>query len=97
MTAPDAHDDNPLSQDEKAILSAFAKLGVQAEESVPSDVIVARASQTPGFLTGSAPWIWESAFISLQVRGYVAPGMDPFSAISWQLTPEGHEYIEREF
>ena len=94
---PHESDENPLSQDEKAILAAFANLGAAAEESVPSDVIYARATRGAGFLPGSEPWRWESAFISLQVRGYVEPGMDPFSAISWQLTPEGYELIEKEF
>jgi hypothetical protein len=94
---PNESDDNPLSQEEKAILAAFANLGVPAEQSVPTDVIFARAARIPGFLPGSAPWIWESAFVSLQVRGYVEPGMDPFSAISWQLTPDGYELIEKEF
>jgi hypothetical protein len=92
MTRPDTHDDNPLSHEEKAILSVFASLGVPAEQSVPTDIISARIMRG-GFLTGAAPWLWESAFISLQVRGLVEPGPDPFSAISWRLTPEGHALV----
>ncbi len=90
---PHAHEENPLSEAETAIMAAFANLGVRAEESVPSDVIYARATRSAGFLPGTEPWRWESAFVSLEVRGYVEPGRDPFSAISWQLTPEGHAFI----
>jgi hypothetical protein len=93
MTSTNAHEENPLSQEETSILAAFGNLGVRAEESVPSDVIFARATRSAGFLPGSEPWRWESAFISLQVRGFVEPGADPFSAISWQLTPEGHAFV----
>jgi hypothetical protein len=88
-----ASKDNPLSDEERGILAAFANLGVRAEESVPTDVIFARAMRSGGFLPGSQPWRWESAFVSLEVRGYVQPGRDPFSAISWQLTPEGHAFL----
>jgi len=93
MTASHAHDENPLSQEEMGILAAFGNLGVPAGESVPTDIIFARATRSAGFLPGSEPWRWESALVSLEVRGLISPGTDPFSAITWELTPAGHELV----
>jgi hypothetical protein len=87
------HDPNPLSDEEKGILSAFRELGVAAEENVPTDLIGSRLLRGTGSLIGGMMWRWESAYISLQIRGYIEPGADPFSAITWTLTPEGYELI----
>lgn len=87
------HDPNPLSDEEKSILFVFRELGVPADENVPRDLIGARLMRSGSSLLGGQSWRWESAYISLQVRGYIEPGADPYSAISWKLTPEGYEFI----
>jgi hypothetical protein len=87
------HDPNPLSEEEKGILYVFRELGVPADENVPIDLIAARLMRGGSSLFGGQSWRWESAYISLQVRGYIEPGSDPFSAITWQLTQEGYDFI----
>ena len=86
-------DENPLSDEEKGILSVFREIGVPAGENVATDFIGARLVRGAGYLLGGQSWRWESAYISLQVRGYIEPGADPYSAITWTLTPEGYEFI----
>jgi hypothetical protein len=86
-------EDLPLGDEEKGILSVFRELGVPADENVPTDLIVARLMRGGGSLLGGQSWRWESAYISLQVRGYIEPGSDPFSAITWRLTPEGYDFV----
>jgi hypothetical protein len=85
-------DDNPLSLEEKGILAMFRELGVPAGESVPNDIIGARLARR-GYFGGADPSKWETAYISLEVRGLIEPGEDPFSAICWRLTPHGHAFV----
>lgn len=87
-----AHADNPLSDIERGILKSFRDLNVPAGSSVPADMIAARMMRLGGFYLGQ-PWQLESAYLSLQVRGLIQPGEDPFSAITWELTPGGHEFV----
>ncbi|MFI5243894.1 MAG: hypothetical protein ACHQQR_01630 [Gemmatimonadales bacterium] len=93
MSPHDSPDPNPLGPEEKAILTAFREMGVPAGVGVPSHVIGARISRGAGALPVGQPWQWESAYVSLQVRGLIEPGADPFSAITWALTPEGHAFV----
>lgn len=95
MSAKHTHDDNPLSHEEQGILNAFRVLGVPANASVPTDMLAERMGRL-GFMGGSEPWKWESAYVSLEVRGLITPGKDPFSAIGWMLTPRGHALVNRE-
>jgi hypothetical protein len=83
---------NPLTLEEKGILSVFRDLGVPAGASVPGDMISYRLGRA-GYMAGAEPWKWESAFVSLEVRGLIQPGADPFSAITWRLTPRGHAFV----
>lgn len=85
------HNDNPLSFAEKGILSVFAEMRVPAGVSVPGDTIGYRLTHS-GF-GGSDPSVWETAMITLQVRGFIEPGESPFSAITWRLTPTGHAFV----
>lgn len=93
MDRRDSRDSNPLGPEEKAILTVFRDLGVPAGASVPSDVIGARITHGAGMLPVGQTWQWESAYVSLEVRGLIEPGADPFSAITWALTPDGHEFV----
>jgi hypothetical protein len=93
MNRHDSHDDNPLGPEERAILTAFREMGVPAGVGVPSHVIGARISRGAGSLPVGQPWQWESAYVSLEVRGLIEPGADPFSAICWALTPEGRAFV----
>jgi hypothetical protein len=93
MRRDDPPDDNPLGPEEKAILTAFHELGVPEGVGVPSHVIGARIGRGGGGLPVGQTWQWESAYVSLQVRGLIEPGADPFSAITWALTPEGHALV----
>jgi hypothetical protein len=93
MSHHEPHDQNPLGPEERAILVVFRDLGVPAGESVPSDVIIARIGGGAGYLPSGQPWQWESAYVSLEVRGLIEPGADPFSAFTWTLTPDGHAFV----
>jgi hypothetical protein len=93
MSRHDSHDHNPLGPEEKAILTAFLEMDVPAGVGVPSHVIGARISRGAGALPVAQSWQWESAYVSLEVRGLIEPGADPFSAITWALTPEGHAFV----
>jgi hypothetical protein len=93
MPHHDSHDANPLGPEEKAILTAFRDIGVPAGANVPANVIGARIARGAGSLPVGQPWQWESAYVSLEVRGLIEPGEDPFSAIAWTLTPDGYEFV----
>ena len=88
----DPSEDNPLSDIERGILKAFRDLNVPAGVGVPTDMIGYRMARIDGFVIGQA-WQLESAFVSLQVRGLIQPGDDPFSAVTLELTPGGHEFV----
>ncbi len=77
---------------ERAVLKVFRDMNVPAGAGVPTDMIGYRMSRIDGFYLGQS-WQMESAFVSLQVRGLIQPGEDPFSAITWELTPGGHEFV----
>ncbi len=64
-----------------------------ANVAVPTDVVSARMGRI-GFIGGADQWKWESAYVSLQVRGLITPGEGLFSAITWALTPGGHEFVQ---
>jgi len=70
----------------------FRELGVPAGASVPADIIGSRLARR-GYFAVSDPSKWETAYISLEVRGLIEPGEDPFSAICWRLTPRGHAFV----
>jgi hypothetical protein len=86
------HAENPLSDIERQILAAFRDMAVPAGVGVPTDMIGYRLTRLGSAVAGQ-PWQMESAFVSLQVRGLIQPGEDPFSAITWELTPGGHEFV----
>jgi hypothetical protein len=88
----DEHAESPLSDLERRILKSFHDLNVPAGSGVPTDVISSRMVRLGSLLAGQ-PWQVESALVSLQVRGLIQPGEDPFSAIAWELTPGGHEFV----
>ena len=93
MARRDSRDQNPLNHEEKAILSVFRDLGVPAGADVPADMIGYRLTHGMGYLPVGQPWLWESAYVSLEVRGFISPGKDPFSAIAWRLTPPRHALV----
>jgi hypothetical protein len=86
------HNDNPLSLQEKGILSVFAEMRVPAGVSVPGDTIGYRLARS-GYVGGADPSIWETSMVTLEARGFIEPGEDPFSAITWRLTPRGHAFV----
>jgi hypothetical protein len=94
MTEHEHHsaDENPLSNIERGILLAFRDMNVPAGMGVPTDMLGYRMSRIDGFVVGQG-WQLESAFVSLQVRGLIQPGDDPFSAVMLELTPGGHEFV----
>jgi len=93
MSRHDSPDRNPLGPEEKAILTVFRDIGVPAGVNVPTHVIGARIGHGAGGLPVGQPWQWESAYVSLEVRGLIEPGSDPFSAICWALTPDGYALV----
>jgi hypothetical protein len=93
MGRRDSRDQNPLNLEEKTILSVFRDLGVPAGVDVPANMIGYRAYHGEGFLPTADPSRWETAYVSLEVRGLISPGRDPFSAIAWRLTPRGHALV----
>jgi hypothetical protein len=86
------HNDIPLSLEEKGILSVFAEMRVPAGVSVPGDTIGYRLARS-GYFAGADPSLWETSMVTLEARGFIEPGEDPFSAITWRLTPRGHAFV----
>jgi hypothetical protein len=86
------HNDNPLSSQEKEILSVFAEMRVPAGVSVPGDIISARLARG-GYVGGVLLAQWETAMVTLEARGFIQPGENPFTAITWRLTPRGHAFV----
>jgi len=79
-----------LSATERALLRVFQQKGAVAGIPVPTSVL----SETVVFSGApSANGEIETALLGLQVRGFIVPGSDPFSATSWMLTPLGDQIV----
>jgi hypothetical protein len=76
---------------ESALLHVFRQKGARAGDPVPAGVLVWNAfgSSTP--VRGEV----ETALLSLEFRGLIAPGPDPIGATSWMLTPAGDRIANR--
>ena len=81
-----------MSFAEKGVLSVFAEMRVSAGVSVPGDTIGYRLTHG-GYLGFADPSVYETAMVTLEARGFIEPGEDPFSAITWKLTPRGHAFV----
>ena len=79
--------DEPLNAMESALLQVFREQGGVGVP-VPTDVLATNASLRGGsgpMFTGSL----ETALLNLQFRGLIAPGPDPYSAMTYVLTLSG--------
>ncbi|HEY6827318.1 MAG TPA: hypothetical protein VI259_10685 [Gemmatimonadaceae bacterium] len=79
-----------LSATERALLRVFQQKGAFEGVPVPTSVlwetvVFAGAPSSNGEI--------ETALLGLQVRGFIVPGSDPFSATSWMLTPLGDQIV----
>ena len=76
---------------ESAVLQVFRQKGARAGDPIPAAFLVWNAfgSSTP--VGGEA----ETALMSLEFRGLIAPGPDPIGATSWMLTPAGDRIVNR--
>lgn len=73
---------------ESALLQVFQEQGAGVGIPVPTDVLAANAYMRGGsgpVFSGSI----ETALLNLQFRGLIAPGPDPYGAITYVLTLSG--------
>jgi hypothetical protein len=80
-----------LSATESAVLSVFRQMGARAGALMPDDVLRSNVLYGGG---PSAQGDLETAILNLQFRGFITPGPDPASAISWVLTQSGEAVLK---
>jgi hypothetical protein len=85
------HAPDPLSATELALLRVFRQKKARAGDPLPTEVL-----ESSVVLSGGAPVLdgaIQTALFNLQFRGLIAPGPDPYSAISWALTSAGEAKV----
>ncbi len=80
-----------LSSLESALLHVFRQKGARAGDPIPTAVLAWNAFGSAAPVGGEV----ETTLLSLEFRGYIAPGPDPISATSWMLTPAGEKIVNR--